>query len=141
MNLNEKLENCMQESCIKQTQKRDVNSGAELKQIESQLNQHLRKKQGQKFKKVSVFQNCSSAYDENLFGSLVSEEIKSKFVGKKWNALPMSVKWCLAKEFLEEKKLLTDVNISCVRNHIQSNHFDRFKYDHSIHRLIDIDLS
>ena len=46
----------------------------ELKVIETQLNKHLKDKQGQKFKKVSVFNfNGKYNYDEQSFNEIVSK--------------------------------------------------------------------
>jgi hypothetical protein len=78
----------------------------ELKVIETQLNKHLKDKQGQKFKKVSVFNfNGKYNYDEQSFNDIISKEISDKYSTKKWPALPICIKWKLVEAFLLQENI------------------------------------
>lgn len=96
----------------------DTNSTAELKQIEKNLNEHMKNKQGLKYKKVNIVYDKS--YDAEKFGEVIDHEFNTKMANKKWKGFPMFLKWKLLQEYFAENKY-DDVNIAEVKTKLMNN--------------------
>lgn len=114
----------------------------EMKQLESQMNKHLQSKQGQKFKKISIFNfDEKKDYNENSFGELVNKEIENKYINKKWHALPLYMKWKLVQEYILDESISDSKIIANIKDAVNKNNIDMITYDHLIHKVINIDIT
>jgi hypothetical protein len=112
----------------------------ELKVIESQLNKHLKDKQGQKYKKVSVFNfDGKYNYDEQSFNDIVSKEINDKYSSKKWPALPVCIKWKLVQAFLEKENIKDPKTRDNLKQMILAKKESCIHYDQKEHKITSID--
>jgi hypothetical protein len=112
----------------------------ELKVIESQLNKHLKDKQGQKYKKVSVFNfDGKYNYDEQSFNDIVSKEINDKYSSKKWPALPVCIKWKLVQAFLDRENIKDQKTRDDLKQMILAKKENCIHYDQKEHKITSID--
>lgn len=112
----------------------------ELKVIESQLNKHLKDKQGQKYKKVSVFNfNGKYNYDEASFNDIVSKEINDKYSAKKWPALPICIKWKLVQAFLLKENISDEKTHEDLKKLILQKKETCIHYDQKEQKITSID--
>ena len=112
----------------------------ELKVIETQLNKHLKDKQGQKYKKVSVFNfDGKYNYDEQSFNDIVSKDINDKYSSKKWPALPVCIKWKLVQAFLEQEKIKDPKIHNDLKEMILAKKECHIHYDQKEHKITGID--
>ena len=112
----------------------------ELKVIETQLNKHLKDKQGQKFKKVSVFNfNGKYNYDEQSFNEIVSKEINDKYSTKKWPALPVCIKWKLVETFLLKENIIDKKTHEDLKKQILQKKETSIHYDQKEQKITSID--
>ena len=95
------------------------NSEIELKKIEQQLNQHLKSKQGLKFKRVTI--GHDKFYDETKFSEVIDEELKNKTFNKKWKSLPMFMKWQLLQVFFKDNNIIDTQYIATIRTQLMKN--------------------
>lgn len=121
--------------------KRDT-STFELKTLETQLNKHLKDKQGQKFKKVNVFNfDEKIKYEESNFGELINKEIENKYTNKKWHTLPLYLKWKLVQEYLKENNIIDEKIVQNIKNAINKNNVEIITYDHTSQKVSNIDIA
>lgn len=106
-------------------------SSLELKKLEQQMNQHLKSKQGQKFKKVSIFNFDKNAnYDESTFSKVVDSEIEAKYKNKKWSSLPMYMKWKYVQEYLMANDITDNDVIDDIKQSIAKKDESMITFDH-----------
>ena len=129
MDLDLKLDEMFDATCVaKQDNTRDT-AVMDLKKLETQLNNHLRTKQGKKYKKVTLF-NFSEQEDQKVaFNDMIDNEIETKYKNKKWAMLPMYLKWQYAEKYLKDNELHSKETVDAVRKLINSREDKRFDYD------------
>ena len=94
----------------------DTNSVLELKKIEQQLNQHMKNKQGLKYKKICITND--KTYNEKKFTEIIDNELYAKMANKKWKGLPMFMKWQLLEVFMAENNIL---DIESIKSKLLNN--------------------
>lgn len=138
MNLESKLDTLFDAACIaKQDSNRDTAIN-DLKKLETELNNHLRSKQGKKYKKVTLFNYQENQEDKPSFNDMIDNEIEAKYKNKKWSMLPMYLKWQYAEKYLKEKQLYTKDTINRVKMLINERDDKSFIYDHKEGILLNI---
>jgi hypothetical protein len=143
MNLDAKIKTIFEDVVKSKTDKvKKDSSEFELKQLESQLNKHLQDKQGQKFKKVSVFNfNEKNDYNESTFGDLINKEIEDKYVNKNWKTLPLYLKWKIVQDYFLENNIIDKKIIKSVKDAINNNKINDFiSFDNITQKVTNIDL-
>lgn len=133
------LENIQQqdEHIIKAKDKN--NTELEIKKLQTQLNNHLKNKLGQRYKKVSILDSTSSNCEQEAFNDLVNDEMTTKFVNKKWSKLPLFMKWNLVKTYLDEKNITDNKSIKIIKDALTKNN-DIFVYDNINNKITDITI-
>jgi hypothetical protein len=143
MNINGKLKNLFDDVVRAKidSAKRDT-STFELKTLETQLNKHLKEKQGPKFKKVNIFNyDEKKNYEESNFGDLINKEIENKYTNKKWHTLPLYLKWKLVQEYLKENKIVDEKVVQNIKNAINKNNLEIITYNHASQKISNIDIT
>lgn len=143
MNIDGKLKNLFDDVVRAKidSAKRDT-SAFELKTLETQLNKHLQEKQGQKFKKVNIFNfDERKNYEESNFGDLINKEIENKYTNKKWHTLPLYLKWKLVQEYLKDNKIVDEKVVQNIKNAINKNNVEIITYDHASQKISNIDIT
>lgn len=114
-------------------------SDFDIKNIEFNLNKHLREKQKLKYKKVNICDSDSNhMYDEQELSKRVDEEIYEKFKTKKWSSIPLYMKWNLVKQYLEDNKI-DDKQIAKYKSKLSSNRLE-IEYDHTEKKIKNINF-
>lgn len=115
------------------------NTEMEIKKLQTQLNNHLKNKLGQRYKKVSILDSTSTNCDQEAFNDLVNDEMTNKFVNKKWSKLPLFMKWNLVKTYLDEKNITDNKTIKLIKEALSKNR-DIFVYDNINNKITDITI-
>lgn len=109
----------------------------DIKNIEFNLNKHLREKQKLKYKKVNICDSDSNhMYNEEELSKRVDNEIYEKFKTKKWSSIPLYMKWNLVKQYLEDNKI-NEKQIPKYKSKLSSNKLD-IEYDHTEQKITNI---
>lgn len=117
------------------------NANVELKKIEHQMNLHLKNKQGQKFKKVSIFNfDDKTNYDEHTFSKVVDLEIETKYMNKKFASLPMYMKWNMVQAYLRENNIEENAVINHLKETLCKGGDSIVTYDHINKKVTNIAL-
>jgi hypothetical protein len=112
---------------------REVNSDMELKKIENQLNIHLKNKQGLKFKRISLVND--RMYDAEKFTQIIDNELHLKMINKKWNKLPMCIKWQYMKEYMNTNNITDENDITNIRTKLLNNTLEVDYGDNKINKI------
>lgn len=118
MEIDQQVSNLFKAKDVLQAPK-DTNSEMELKKIEQQLNEHLKNKQGLKFKKVSVTQD--RFYDEKKFGEVMEDELEKKVMNKTWRTLPMCIKWKMLQNYMDRTNIVKPEEIDAIKSRLINN--------------------
>ena len=129
MELDSKLDEMFDATCLaKQDNARDT-AIVDLKKLETQLNNHLRGKQGKKYKKVTLFNFSEQEDKKNAFNDMIDNEIEAKYKNKKWSTLPMFLKWQYAEKYLKDNNIYEKDKIKMAKEFINSRDDKKFDYD------------
>jgi hypothetical protein len=110
-----------------------------LKNIEFQMNKHLKNKFGQKYKKVNIETNDRNMYNADSFGELIDYEIQHLTSTKKWNNLPLYFKWNCVQEYMTDNNIIDKKLITLIKNDLMKNKLNVI-YDLDSHKLSNINL-
>ena len=139
MDINAKLDAMFDATCnAQQAQTQRDTAVMDLKNLESQLNNHLRKRQGKKYQKVTLFNFSEAKEGESSLDDMIENEIETKFKNKKWTALPLYLKWRHAEQYLKDKNMHDSKTIKKVRQCINDHNDLIFEYDHIAGTLTNI---
>lgn len=98
---------------------KDTNSEMELKKIEQQLNEHMKSKQGLKYKRVSITHD--RFYDEKKFAEVLDDELEKKVMNKTWRTLPMCIKWKMIQDYMDRSNIVDPQEIESIKTRLMSN--------------------
>ncbi len=115
----------------------------DIQKLEGQLNKHLKDKQGQRFQKVSITNvDNDKVYNEKTMNTMLDNEISTKYATKRWNSIPMYMKWNLIQTYLDENEITTSAIKTFLKNAINKNKLDInvITFDHINHKITDINL-
>lgn len=101
-----------------------------LKNIEFQMNKHLKTKFGQKYQKVNIDTKETNMYNANVFSDVVDSEIKNTLNLKKWNSLPMYFKWNCIIEYFDKNNIIDKSTIENIKANLSRNKLEGVVYDH-----------
>jgi hypothetical protein len=121
------------------TEKMDSSAFA-LKTIEFQMNKHLKNKNGQKYKKVSIDVNERHMYNEESFNSVVDDEIKNTMSTKKWASLPLYFKWNCVLDYLKKNDIVDKKVIAEYKDNLNKNKLDGVLYDPVLQEITNITI-
>lgn len=115
----------------------------DMQKLEGQLNKHLKDKQGQRFQKVSICNvDNDKVYNEKSMNTMLDNEINTKYATKRWNSIPMYMKWNLVQTYLEENAITSPSIKAYLKNAINTNKLDMatITFDHVNHKITSINL-
>jgi hypothetical protein len=110
-----------------------------LKNIEFQMNKHLKNKFGQKYKKVSIDTNERNMYNAEVFNDLVEYEIKHLTSSKKWASLPLFFKWNCIQTYLNKNNIIDKDVINNIKKKLNAK-IENVTYDPISQEITDIML-
>ncbi len=109
----------------------------EIKNLEFNLNKHLREKQKLRYKKVTISEN-NNMYNEAELSKCIDNEIFEKFKDKKWSSIPLYMKWNMIQQYLEDNHL-DDKQKSKYKNKLSTNKLD-VTYDHNEQKIVNVEI-
>jgi hypothetical protein len=129
MELDSKLDEMFDATCIAKKDNARDTSIVDLKKLETQLNNHLRAKQGKKYKRVGLFNFSEQEEYKNAFNDMIDNEIENKYKNKKWSMLPMFLRWQYTEKYLKDNNIYNKKMIKLSKDFINNRDDQRFEYD------------
>lgn len=129
MELDSKLDEMFDATCIAKKDNARDTSMVDLKKLESQLNNHLRTKQGKKYKRITLFNFCEQEEQKNAFNDMIDNEIESKYKNKKWSMLPLFLRWQYTEKYLKDNNIYNKETVKLSKSFINNHDDKRFDYD------------